>query len=929
MSPKSIALLVVGMVLISGVFVFFHVDYPASPAQITITPPKNFQPPQIYKYENYNKYGLGRSNTSFKDYGNSTVVMQGYARNASNGAPLGNMTMYSAVLSVSTAVRTSSSGFYQIVFLQSGYGKFAFEMFQYNVLYTQNYLPLNATVWNNLSFNPSPKYDISGSTLYNGTHVSDVGLTLSDPWGAYKTSSSSSGQFSLEAVAGNFSITASKRGFSNLTVPGYVNVTDSTISGLKVNLISNNQTGAFITGDARNMLGQRISSYSVYSATTGQYATLSSGEYSVAADFGNNHIGASSEGYQNDSVYVAVRSSPTYYNFTLASENPFKNTIQQPSYTVPQQLSSYFAAYIDNNASHPDYAVSLKTTITGLMKLNGTSGVAASQRFEVLTSVNGTYFVKNITTNANGQYSFNMTFPGQYNFSIISQLSKPFNLSGNLQGGSLLKNLNLVPSSSGIENIHLHTTGLNGSGLSGVNVNITSGTNGPSIYSNYTGGNGNISLNLTSGGYSIHLSKPGYVNKTVSISPGNASINESLTTVSSIGNGTSVWPRSSGLPGTNSSQIQGEMNSTFPTPTTVNYNHSSFILKLMNNSKPISGVQVAVFIYVNSQYYLMKADTNSSGEVTVALLYGGTFTVLPEAMDYNGVPFSVNTSSIPESGHIFTDNMAGKPLFTLKITLQNPYNYSGAAPPSNGMNSSNYLLPATFTSYYQSGSNLTILNYSLPDGNYIFNYTNPYFVPNSIQVNLSSNSVKTIKMEPFLVILNYSSPVEFKISVSGPVPNGLDLSGSGIYYFAEYSGAVSTFIYLGNNLANSTSYTLTDTSPVQTLNLNISDHTVSEKSKEADSNNYVYYNFTFMGGPQKEYLESINYGDINIGANYTLASNGTFVTPTMNGSNSLEFTNYFIIVPGGVNNFSLSYYFPSHNVTLASVNASYLTVNLS
>ena len=929
MSPKSIALLVVGMVLISGVFVFFHVDYPASPAQITISPPKNFEPPQIYKYQGLNKYGLGGKNTTFKDYGNSTVIMQGYARNSSDGKPLGNMVLYSAVLSVMTAVRTNGSGFYQIGFLQSGYGKFAFEMFQYNVLYTQNYLPINATVWNNLSFNPSPKYEISGSTIYNGTSVSDVGLTFSDPWGGYKTNSSSSGQFSLDAVPGNFSITASKRGFSNVTVPGYVNVTDSAISGLKVNLISNNQTGAFIKGDAMNMLGNRITNYSVYSVTTTQYATLSSGEYSVAADFGNNQIRATSKGYQSQSAYVAVRSSPTYYNFTLASENPFKNSPQQPSYTVPQQLSPYFSSYIDNNASHPNYAVQLETTITGLMKLNGTSGVAASQSFEVLTSVNGTYFVKNITTNANGQYSFNMSFPGQYNFSIISKLSKPFNLSGNLQGGSLLKNLNLVPSSSGIENIHLHTTGLNGSGLSGVNVNVTSGTNGPSIYSNYTGGNGNISLNLTSGGYSIHLSKPGYVNRTVSISPGNASINESLTTVSSIGNGTSVWSRSSGLPDTNSSDIQGELNSTLPTPTTTNYNHSSFIIKMMNGSKPISGVQVAVFIYVNSQYYLMKAVTNSSGEVTVALLYGGIFTVLPEAMDYKGVPFSVNTSSIPESGHIFTDNMTEKPLHSLKMTLQNPYSYTGASPPASGINSSNYLLTANYTSYYQSGLNLTILNYSLPDGNYIFNYTNPYFVPNSTKVNLSSNSLKTIKLEPFLVVLNYSSPVKFKVSVSGPVSNGLDLSGSGIHYFAEKSGTVSTSIYLGSNLANSTSHTLTDTSPVQTLNLNISDHNVSEKSKEADSNNYVYYNFTFMGGQQKEYLESINYGDINITANYTLTSNGTFVTPTMNGSNSLEFTNYFTIVPGGVNNFSLSYYFSSKLVPVASVNANYLTVNLS
>ncbi len=930
MSPKSIALLVVGMVLISGVFVFFHVDYPASPAQITITPPKGYQPPQIYKYENYNHNGLGNNKTSFKDYGNSTVIMQGYARNASDGAPLGNQIMYSAVLSASTVVQTNSSGYYQIVFLQSGYGKFAFEIFQYNVIYTQNYLPVNATVWNNLSFVPSPKYEVSGSTLYNGTAVGGVGLKFSDPWGNYATSSSSSGHFSLDAVAGNFSISASKRGFSNVTIPGYVNVKNSAITGFNINLISNNQTGAIIKGFASNMLNQEIYNYSVSSNTTKQSATVGAGEYSVPADFGNNLIGASSLGYQTQSVYVAVRSSPTYYNFTLASENPFHETVQQSTYTVSQQFSSYFASYIGNNASHPDYAVNMYTRITGQMKLNGTSGVAASQNFEVLTSVNGTYFIKNITTNANGQYSFNMTFPGHYNFTIISNLSKPFNLSGNLQGGTILKNLNLVPGSNGVENIHIHTTGLNGSGLSGVGVNVTSGTNGPSIYSNYTGGNGNISLNLTSGGYSIHLSKPGYVNKTVSISPGNTSINESLSTVSSIGNGTSVWSRTEGLPGTNSSSMESSMNSTLPVPTTTSYSHSSFIIRLMNDSKPISGVNVAVLIYVNSQYYILKGITNSSGEMNVSLIYGGIFTVLPETVDYSGVPFSVKTSSIPSSGHIFTDNMTEKVLYSLTLTLQNPYSYSGAAPPASGINSSNYLLPVLYSSTYTKGTNMTVVNYSLPEGTYIFNYTNNEFVPASRLLNISGTTSETMKLEPFLVILNYSSPVKFDAYFSGPLSYTEGLTGSGTSYFIEESGTVSTSIFLNSTQANTTSYTLTDTSSVKVLNLSITNHTAYEPSTEyRNQQNYAYFNFTLNGGSQNEYLTSIDYGNISINPNFNLTINGTRNTDvSVQNSDILKFTNYFKIDSKGANTFILSYYVIAGHLR-QNVNVNYLTVDLN
>ena len=267
MSPKSLAFLIVGMVVISGVFVFFHVDYPSAPAQIVIKPPKGYVPPQIYQKETYNKNKLGSGNTSFKDYGNSTVIMQGYAINATNKSPIANATLYSAVLEAGTVVQTSQTGFYRIIFLQSGYGKFAFKIFQYNTVYTQNYLPVNETVWNNITFTPSPKYSVSGTTVYNGSTVSNVVLSFKSEWGAYTTSSSTNGQFSFNAVNGSYSINAQKKGFSNVTSPADLNIVASNVPSFTINLFSNNETGALIKGHSQNYLGVFLGDYSVYSNT--------------------------------------------------------------------------------------------------------------------------------------------------------------------------------------------------------------------------------------------------------------------------------------------------------------------------------------------------------------------------------------------------------------------------------------------------------------------------------------------------------------------------------------------------------------------------------------------------------------------------------------------------------------------------------------
>lgn len=942
MSPKSIAFLIVGMVLISGVFVFFHVDYPSAPAQIIIKPPKGYTPPVIYQKEIYNNRNLGGGNTSFKDYGNSTVVMQGYARNSSNGSPIGNATLYSAVLEAGTVVQTSSNGFYRIVFLQSGYGKFAFKIFQYNTLYTENYLPVNATVWNNLSFVPSPKYTVSGTTVYNGSTVGNVMLNFASKWGTYNTSSSSAGSYTLTGVAGNYSIDAIKKGFTNVTDPSSVDIKNLNISSFTLQLFPDNETGAIIKGYAQNELHHYINVYSVYSNTSIQTASRSGLYYSVPADFGNNHVSASAPDYQNVYSIVSVSRAVTYYNFTLPSINPFDASSGQVTETISQENSSLMSVYLGNNTSSPDYGVTKVTQITGFVKGNGSSANMANQKLEVITSVNGTYFIEDISTNSLGQYSFNMSFPGAYNFSIINPLSLPINFSANLSGGSFNQNLNFSLKSGSIEKLNIHTIGENNKTLPGVKVNITSGlnSNGSSIYSNTTSGSGNTSLNLTNGNYTVHLSKPGFNNVSYNLPPGSSKVNLSLTPVSSIGSNFTTWNQTEGLPGESPANIASQMNnSKLPAPSTVNYNATYFTLLLENGTKPLSNQETAVYIYVNGYYYILKSQTNSSGELKISLKFGGTYTVLPETVDFNGTAISVNTTIPGFKGSVVRDSMNEKKLFNLDVTLQNPYSYPGSAPPAKGLSVSGYILPI-IPATVSSVDNVTYVNYTIPGGHFYFAYSYVHFVPVNFSVDLTSNTDVKKTVDPFLVILSYNDAASLTIQISGPSDYNEILAGVGTLYLNESPGSITSQSYLSGILTNTTTRTLTSSSSVLALSVSSDNNTApisggSSQITYTGASNFTYYNFTLSGTGRNIFLNSINYGvsQMDIPANFTLFDNSTrlngTVAPGSNG-NTIVLSKYFTIIPGSENHFRLKYYDPgSLAVYKPSITINYTVVSLN
>ena len=157
MNAKAIALMVVGIVLVSFVFSYFHVGYPTGIPDIK-------QDVQVFQIQGYNGIGLGNGKTTISPQGKADVVIQGYIKNASSNSPLDNSQLYAFLSLADTSTFTSSLGFYKITVLYSGTYTLAFKVYSYKTQYVSLSVFGN-TVWNNMSFTPAHRFPIEGKTV--------------------------------------------------------------------------------------------------------------------------------------------------------------------------------------------------------------------------------------------------------------------------------------------------------------------------------------------------------------------------------------------------------------------------------------------------------------------------------------------------------------------------------------------------------------------------------------------------------------------------------------------------------------------------------------------------------------------------------------------------------------------------------------------
>ena len=956
MTAKSIALLVVGMMVISGVFLFFHVDYPANPAKLVLhfQPPKNVKPPKIpkmFQNQTFNYPGMYLNQTSFTPTGNTTIILQGYAYNASSGAPIANQKLGVFVQLAFGNTTTNSKGYYRITLLQSGTGVFAFSMFQFDPLFLRLFISSTpGAMWKNLSFNPAEKFSVSGITESHGKNVGNVKISTLTLLGGYSTVSSSTGYYSLNMVNDTYLILVNKSGFSPLPIPSAINVTGSQIQNYNLDLQVNKSAPAYyISGYVFNDLKKPIANIEVYSSTLNtKVYTNAAGYYNITAAFYLNTLVFSGISYNKLQQTVTVFKNITNYNVTLSSRNPFiappQNTgITNTSLPVGMSDNSSAVHYANPPPTHP--------YLSGQVLLYSPLMLVPNSQFLIYTSVNGTYFYDRITTGPAGNYSIDTSYYGNYNFTIVSsifnQTYKNTQISGPKSNVPIY--VNTTPSYIFSAKGKIQNSLNNSLSIDGATINLTSGIGSPTLTSFTSQSNGNYTITALMGNYSLNISAPGYISHNyLLILNGNlTNQNYNLTPDFNPVKGASVWNPSqgSGIPGAKSGNITNQINSTQSKyngvpPSTTNYTPFTLTLEFVNiTNSPIKNTSFAIYIEVNSLLFTLINTTNQTGQYSITFNYGGTFILVPEMIQYSNPGIYINTSNSSTNSPLIV-NMSLLKLFHLNLTLYNPfgvYNQSTIYP--DNLTSYGYVLPIFAGSNYTNvNDNYTLINFSLPNGLYKFNYISSHFVPTNFTVNISGNNISPSKtINPYVLNLTWNTSVIWGYNISSSNTGkiySINMNmppkiGHAVISLTAGSFTLKTYLvnYSNNTYVNNTNFALNktkfnNTSHFATTNgsSNLSTIYVWKSSgtlyanytSTPTSNLYIsqiYINLNLTNGKTTLYENSVNFTSNENYSNHYFNLTKFFLSTSTGTSLSITSYNYQLPTPAPATaNITLRYY---------------------
>ena len=914
MDAKSVVLLITGVIIISSVFTAFHVAYPSGNPIIDKIP-KNVKLPQIFQKQALDKNQLGFGKTFFNSAGNATITIQGYAKNATGNSYIANTILYSAVFPVETSTYTSSTGFYQITVLAAGNGTFAFKIPGYNTIYHSLNLFGVSTVWQNLSFTPEPRYQVTGQTEFpSGNPVPNAGVKFTGPFSTFNITSDSNGFYSLNLTNGTYRIAAFKSGFSNQVTPFMVNVSGAALRNLTLTMHPYGNAIFNVSGYVFNELHQRISgavvssNSSAYTSTTG-----SSGFYSIRVAYGWNSIMGMAAGYMPNipPLDIFVAANMTDQNITLQNYNPFSGTGLGGSNNNGQGTKTGQGLGGLNGSSSQNITNRLGNTSSNISYGNGpqSGGIVlygnitnsadsypvSDTNLRFYINVNGTYYYENVPTNGTGYYALYLQYAGTYHFSVYSPFYHLKNISLAI-GGNTSYSFNMTPYSK-------YMLTISGSAVNAIDhlpvsamIQLNSQPDNSSILYNYTNSNGHYNLYVMEGNYSITASSPGYDSETYNRSVTSDTVKDfNLTPSSSIGSGAQKWSGSSGtnLPGTNGTSISQKMNNTGSGNAT-GYKVVLLTITLYNQSNPsrtIGNKYYEAFIGIDGVIYNLTNRTDPSGVSVITLFYTGNYTILIDTVDYNGTPQKLDVT-----GNMSVDfSLIPKPLYTLEVTVSNAYpgplstNYSV---PASTLSVTNYKTMGLSYESYARLSTGTIYTYVVPNGSYEFSYSNINYVPLAFQYNVSGSSHKlSQKADPYMAVVYVNSAANWSMSLTGPNTNIYESNTSGVheivFNLTQDTFTAKFLLSTGNILVYNPSFTLTNTKSIENLYFNISasDQTVSS-SGITYNNTRNDLNISFNYSSQSEiYIYSMN-----VSSNYS-TSPGFYI----NGNPVNTSTSYFAI----------------------------------
>lgn len=956
LAPKSIALLIAGVVIISAVFSVFQVTYPTGNPITKLKVPQQFQ---LFQYQFVDKNLLGNSSTNFVPSANGTITIEGYVHNASslNDSPIGNAYLYAAVFPAESNFLTHANGFYKITVVKYGHGTFAFQVPGYNPELVKLSLYGSNVYWLNLSLKSAQKYIVSGTVFDQSGHtIPGAKLSFSDFIQTFNVAASKAGEYSISLFNGTYGIVSETPGYSSITNPEVVIVSGSGQTNFNITLKALSKPAYYVSGYVSNVEGKPIHGAQVSSTQISNYSvTNSSGYYRIDVPAGPNVIIAFATGYGQNFTSLFVTQNMTDINITLTNKNPFGNSgnnsingtgisglppgaVRNITKTIGNQTST--VNYGNNTTSGSKSGILLQGNVTN--PINGARVVDTYIYFYV--NVNGTYYYNGVMTNGTGHYSLVVSHPGHYYFYVYNPMYQNYSFSMWINATSY-HNFTLTP-----EPAYMHivsgnvTNALDGQGIPSMVTVFAYGSVTNPILRFVSNSTGFYTGSLVQGNYSLMASSYGFINgwNNSSVHPllKNEIINFSLAPVTTLGKSTNIWNNNSqtGIPGVSSTNVSSQLNnstggSTLATGTAP----INLTIKMENatDNSALKYMQYDLFLKLNNLIYAHNGTTNSTGKTVVPLGYEGNYSLLVESVYYYSSVVMLNITG----NMSITMHLIPRPVFSMSVLLQNSYNltHSGNIPiPISFLNITNYKQSLNRTSAQEINGTGTMIKYSVPDGNYSFTYNNANYVSHSFYTNISDSANSTIqKIKPYLVIVQSDTSAQFTYELSGLTPGYLNVPQNAHSYTEFFAGMQKvTYTFqanLGGNIIYPTSFSLTQVSPVTIINLSINASQAVTPTVNFNQNlqksgtleSFVYYSLTASKG--YIYRMSVNY---SIGHNPYIDLNGNNLTSAGQSGNMFNLSSYYNYTGATSNVTVTSYYdgFNSYMSALPGIYNSSLTV---
>ena len=865
---KPVALAIVAVVILSSTFIFFNFEYPA--AQTTLLkvprlPPVNLSNFIFFNNQTNDVGNIGNLTSNYTDFhvtGDVNTTVEGFLSNSLTKSPLLDTTLIVALYPLAVILRTNNSGFYSFETLKGGYGNLTYKPIDFH----QRVVHVDLTgrlLWENLSFSPALKYNLSGYTLFSSSLLPYVGINFIGPIYSISVSSDQASKYDLSLYNGSYNITVSKPGFANLPEPSTVYVHGFNVTDYNLTLFQ--KGNITINGTVLTQQNNPIPGASVVDATSHYLGkTNISGNYSVDAVVGTNILQGSAPGFYRNTTSVQVTHDISGVVIRLTPIDPFPVGTKLNNTSIP--------GYINGTNKLPLSNSSLNYSTDGSYVIHGyifgwKHMPVANQSFYFLIRVLGQYYATQVNSTQDGTYSLPVSYIGNYDLLVESRVYESSTVKFYASSTSTkLVNITMSPLSKFYGNLtglvensfdHSHIAA---AGLIIYGGNITSYNE-----RNVTNSTGVFNMTFYPGTYHIVTSASGfYTNNSVNIFVVSRIIEliVYLTPVNSIGDNLTAWypANGTGIPGVSPSNITGNLTGN---GTSDGYYPYNVILKPEYLKSPVKNSKYEVFVRINGIDYRTINSTNTSGESVLSLDYAGNYQLIMEFQDFYSR--AVNFS-IPANSSVIIPVFA-KVLYQMEINSINSFNLTYGFPnlsvPVNYLNFTNDIFPANFSSTSsQYGTNYTE---NLPSGTYNLSYVNSGFVQNNFSIALTRNMVKTVSLHPYIILIQYNTDISWNVTVNGGF-GLINVPGKNRIALPETSGSYSVdfFIEGYKGYTNQSNFILNGGSSYKILYFNVS---MSNQTSYADSSIYNYtgvsifgYNINIHGAV---YISSMNVTDYN------------------------------------------------------------------